>query len=37
MEEFKKEMIDYFEFKPKVSLKYFDDTLVIWPHGDTLN
>src|SRR5699024_2324993 len=38
MEEFERTAIESFRLKPKVWLRYVDDTFVVWPHGrDLLN
>lgn len=37
MEEFERNAVTSFKLKPKVWLRYVDDTFVIWRHGeDTL-
>lgn len=34
MEEFERKAVASFDFKPKVWLRYVDDTFVIWSHGE---
>ncbi|GJQ68645.1 hypothetical protein Trydic_g17192 [Trypoxylus dichotomus] len=34
MEEYERREMDLFELKPKMWLRYVDDTFVIWPHGE---
>ncbi|GJQ86455.1 hypothetical protein Trydic_g10362 [Trypoxylus dichotomus] len=34
MEEFERRAMDSYELKPKMWLRYVDDTFVIWPHGE---
>ncbi|GJQ71095.1 hypothetical protein Trydic_g1001 [Trypoxylus dichotomus] len=33
-EEFERRAMDSYELKPKMWLRYVDDTFVIWPHGE---